>query len=174
MDWPFRLRSHGITMAFLGEPRSPIVEAMGIPRSMWVASMSPFERESRIAAQLAPLLTTEFRPYFLNRPFSWAMTMGEQSVRAIIPNRTSATSGASLAHTRPNGSRAAPSAAELTARNRRRPTAGTAPRLVPDRILLGNLRLPSRGARDRAPPTGGGARHVPGEPGHGRPPEVSI
>jgi hypothetical protein len=27
----------------------------------------------------------EVMPYFLNRPFSWAMTNGEQSVRAMIP-----------------------------------------------------------------------------------------
>src|SRR5258706_12948542 len=55
--------------------------------------MSPFESESRIAAQLAPLITVELMPYFLNRPFSWAITIGEQSVSAIIPKRRSATSG---------------------------------------------------------------------------------
>src|ERR1041384_8202692 len=55
--------------------------------------MSPFESESRIAAQLAPFTIVELMPYFLNRPFSWATTMGEQSVRAIMPKRRSLTSG---------------------------------------------------------------------------------
>src|SRR4051812_39374401 len=59
--------------------------------------MSPFESESRIAAQLAPLITVELMPYFLNRPFSWAITIGEQSVSAMMPKRRSATSGALLA-----------------------------------------------------------------------------
>src|SRR5713101_7472705 len=55
--------------------------------------MSPFDSESRMAAQLAPLTTVELMPYFLKRPFSCATTMGEQSVRAIIPNRRSVISG---------------------------------------------------------------------------------
>src|SRR4029453_369811 len=68
-----------------------------MPVSMWVAWMSPLESESRMAAQLAPLVTVELIPYFLNRPFSWAMTMGEQSVRAMMPKLTFGDSGASLA-----------------------------------------------------------------------------
>src|SRR5688500_11117173 len=36
-------------------------------------------------------------PYFLNTPCSWAITSGEQSVSALMPNLRSATSGASLA-----------------------------------------------------------------------------
>src|SRR3970282_868267 len=75
MAWPFRLIIHGATMGFLGDPRSPIVDASGIPISMCVAWMSPLERESRIAAQLAPLLTTELIPLFLKKPFSCAVTM---------------------------------------------------------------------------------------------------
>src|SRR6185503_11511182 len=63
--------------------------------------MSPVESESRIAAQLAPLLIVELIPYFLNNPFSCAMISGEQSVSAIMPNLRSATSGASLAGTAP-------------------------------------------------------------------------
>src|SRR4030095_5421135 len=63
--------------------------------------MSPFDKASRMAAQLAPLLTTELIPYFLKRPFSCAMTMAEQSVKAMIPNFMSAVSGASLAKTAP-------------------------------------------------------------------------
>src|SRR4051794_13771118 len=49
-----------------------------------------------MAGQLAPLATTELIPYFLKMPFSWAITIGEQSVSAIIPNLMSAVSGASL------------------------------------------------------------------------------
>src|SRR3954467_9280379 len=65
IDWPFRLSIHGMTMGFLGEPSRPIVDAMGMPVSMCVAWMSPFDSESRMAAQLAPLLTVELMPYFL-------------------------------------------------------------------------------------------------------------
>ena len=36
-------------------------------------------------------------PYFLKKPFSWPMTMEEQSVSAMMPNFTSAVSGASSA-----------------------------------------------------------------------------
>src|SRR5688572_21610224 len=63
--------------------------------------MSPLERLSRIAAQLAPLETTELIPYFLKNPFSWAMTMGEQSVSAMMPNLRFAISGASEAYAVP-------------------------------------------------------------------------
>jgi hypothetical protein len=52
------------------------------------------------------------------------MTIGEQSVRAIIPNLIADTSGDSLAHTRPAGNRAAPRAAVLTLTNRRREFTG--------------------------------------------------
>src|SRR6478609_5115411 len=55
--------------------------------------MSPLESESRIAAQLAPLMIVELMPYFLNSPFSWAITIGEQSVSAIMPKRKSGVSG---------------------------------------------------------------------------------
>src|SRR6188768_1380961 len=55
--------------------------------------MSPLESESRMAAQLAPFTIVELMPYFLNRPFSWAITIGEQSVSAIMPKRKSLTSG---------------------------------------------------------------------------------
>src|SRR6266487_4418843 len=99
--WPLRLSNQGMIIGFFGEPSRPMVEAIGMPVSMWVAWISPLESESRMAAQLAPLLTTELRPYFLNSPFSWAMTMGEQSVKAIIPKRTPGVSGASLAYTEP-------------------------------------------------------------------------
>ena len=47
--------------------------------------MSPLESESRMAAQLALLSTVELMPYFLKKPFSWAMTIGEQSVSAMMP-----------------------------------------------------------------------------------------
>src|SRR5688500_11936540 len=54
-----------------------------------------------MAAQLAPLLIVELMPYFLNSPFSWAMTSGEQSVRAMMPHLRSLTSCASLAGVAP-------------------------------------------------------------------------
>src|SRR5262245_45952056 len=65
MAWPLRLSSQGITIGFFGEPSSPIVEAMGMPKSMCVAWLSPLDRESRMAAQFAPLATVELMPYFL-------------------------------------------------------------------------------------------------------------
>ena len=74
-----------------------MVEASGMPMSMCVACSEPLERLSRIAAQLAPFVTLELTPYFLKKPFSWAITMGEQSVSAIMPKFTSGASGASLA-----------------------------------------------------------------------------
>src|SRR4051812_1792965 len=46
-----------------------------------------------MAAQLAPLMIVELMPYFLNSPFSWAITIGEQSVSAIMPKRISGVSG---------------------------------------------------------------------------------
>ncbi len=36
-DWPFRLRIQGATMGLRGDPPSPSVEAIGMPRSMCVA-----------------------------------------------------------------------------------------------------------------------------------------
>src|SRR5438105_9153840 len=97
MAWPLRLSSHGITMGFFGEPRRPIVDASGMPMSICVAWMEPVERLSRMAAQLAPFVTVELMPYFLKKPFSCAMTMGEQSVSAIMPKLRSGVSGASEA-----------------------------------------------------------------------------
>src|SRR5690242_17554817 len=82
IDWPLRLSSQGMTMGFLGAPSRPIVEASGMPMSMCVAWLSPLARASRMAAQLAPLLIVALMPYFVKKPFSWAMTIGEQSVRA--------------------------------------------------------------------------------------------
>ena len=74
-----------------------MVLAMGMPSSMCVAWMSSLPSASRIAAQLAPFETVELMPYFLNSPFSCAMTMDEQSVSAMMPSLRSAVSGASLA-----------------------------------------------------------------------------
>src|SRR6266480_451109 len=66
IDCPLRLSIQGMIIGFFGEPSRPMVDAMGIPVSMWVAWMSPLDSESRMAAQLAPLATTELMPYFLN------------------------------------------------------------------------------------------------------------
>src|SRR5262245_49484162 len=63
--------------------------------------MEPLLRLSRIAAQFAPLVTVEAIPYFLNKPFSCAITIGEQSVSAIMPKFIVAVSGASLAYAVP-------------------------------------------------------------------------
>src|SRR5918999_2651194 len=104
MDWPLRLMIQGMIMGFLGDPRRPMVEARGMPISIWVAWISPFESESRIAAQLAPLRTVELMPYFLKKPFSWAMTIGEQSVSAMMPNLRSGISGPSAAYAPPTQS----------------------------------------------------------------------
>src|SRR5688572_12713013 len=93
MAWPLRLSSQGMIIGFLGEPSKPMVDASGIPSSMCVPWMSPFDSESRMAAQLAPLMMVELMPYFLNRPFSWAITTGELSVRAMMPKRRSGVSG---------------------------------------------------------------------------------
>jgi hypothetical protein len=101
IDWPLRFISQGTTIGFTGAPASPIVDAIGMPSSMWVAWTSPLLSESRIAAQLAPFETIELMPYFLKSPFSCATTIGEQSVSAMIPNFRSAVSGASLAKTEP-------------------------------------------------------------------------
>ena len=96
IDCPLRFSIHGITIGFFGDPSRPIVDAIGMPVSMCVAWMSPFDSESRMAAQLAPFTTVELMPYFLNSPFSCAITIGELSVSAMMPKRMSATSGAVL------------------------------------------------------------------------------
>ncbi len=63
--WPFRLSSHGMTIGFTGEPASPIVEAIGMPMSMWVAWFSPSESLSRMTAHDASLETVDSMPNFL-------------------------------------------------------------------------------------------------------------
>ena len=73
-------------IGFCGEPSSPIVEAYGIPISMWVAWFSPRVSRSRITAQEASFEIVDSMPYFLNSPSSWAITIDEQSVRAMMPN----------------------------------------------------------------------------------------
>src|SRR4051812_22873312 len=122
--WPFRLSSQGMIIGFFGDPARPMVDAIGIPVSMCVAWSEPLERLSRIAAQFAPLVTVELMPYFLNNPFSCAMTIGEQSVSAIMPKLSAAVSGASLAYAvpvQPFGSPAnnAATAAPLAVRRRK-------------------------------------------------------
>jgi hypothetical protein len=86
-----------MTIGFTGEPARPIVEARGIPISMCVAWFSPRVSLSRMTAQDASFDTTELMPNFLKNPISCAMTMGAQSVSAIIPNLTVAVSGPSSA-----------------------------------------------------------------------------
>ena len=62
---PLRLRSQGAIIGLTGEPPSPIVDASGIPRSMWVAWFSPSESLSRMAAHDASFDTVELMPNFL-------------------------------------------------------------------------------------------------------------
>ena len=50
-----------------------------------------------MAAQEAPLTTAKLMPNFLKSPISWATTMDGQTVRAMIPNFMSGTSGESSA-----------------------------------------------------------------------------
>src|SRR4051812_28083004 len=95
MAWPLRFMSHGITIGFFGEPRRPMVDPSGMPISMCVPWIDPVERLSRIAAQFAPFVTVELIPNFLNSPFSCAITMGEQSVSAIMPKLMLGVSGPS-------------------------------------------------------------------------------
>jgi hypothetical protein len=95
--WPFRLSSHGMIIGFTGEPARPIVDASGIPRSMCVPWLSPTFILSRITAHDASFDTTELIPNFLKYPSSCAMTIGAQSVSAIMPNRMFAVSGESSA-----------------------------------------------------------------------------
>src|SRR3954469_1428869 len=77
--------------------------------------MEPVERLSRMAAQFAPFVTVELIPYFLNRPFSCAITMGEQSVSAMMPKLMFGASGASLAAPAVAAQERAPSADQSAA-----------------------------------------------------------
>lgn len=96
---------------------------------MWVPCRSALERESRIAAQLAPLATVGFKPNLAKKPFSLASTTGEQSVSAMMPSLTSGCSGESSAYTPPTQRNGTPESsdpateARIPARkNPRRPT----------------------------------------------------
>ena len=86
-----------MTRFFFGEPKSPIVEAKGMPKSMCVAWFSPRVNRSRITAQDASFEMIDSIPCFLNKPNSCAITIDEQSVKAMIPNRTLVVSGPSAA-----------------------------------------------------------------------------
>src|SRR5689334_10422953 len=115
---PLRFSSHGITIGLTGAPARPIVEANGMPISMWVAWFSPSDSLSRITAHDASFETTELMPNFLKKPSSCAMTIGEQSVSAIIPKRMFGVSGESSAYappTHPAGTPFINVAAPLTA-----------------------------------------------------------
>src|SRR5690349_19944706 len=68
---------------------------------MWVDWFSPSDSLSRITAHDASFETTELMPNFLKKPSSCAMTIGEQSVSAIIPKRMFEVSGESSAYAPP-------------------------------------------------------------------------
>ena len=95
--WPLRLSSHGTTIGFTGEPARPSVEAIGMPSSMCVAWFSPIDSLSRMTAHDASLEMTEVMPNCLKNPSSCAMTIGAQSVSAMMPKRTVGVSGESSA-----------------------------------------------------------------------------
>ncbi len=84
-------------VGFTGEPWSPIVIAYAVPSSRCVAWFSPSVRRSRMTAHDASFEIVDSIPYFLKRPSSWAMTIDEQSVSAMMPRRIFGCSGASEA-----------------------------------------------------------------------------
>ena len=84
-------------IGFTGEPNSPMLDENGMPKSMWVAWFSPNVSLSRIAAHDASFEIIDSMPCFLKSPSSWAMTMDEQSVRAMMPKRIFFVSGPSAA-----------------------------------------------------------------------------
>src|SRR6185436_13935416 len=94
---PLRLSSHGTIIGLTGEPARPIVDANGMPISMWVPWFSPTDSLSRITAQDASFETTDWMPNCLKYPSSCAITIGEQSVSAMIPKRMVLVSGESSA-----------------------------------------------------------------------------
>jgi hypothetical protein len=92
---------------------------------MWVAWFSPRDSLSRMTAHDASFETIDSIPNFLKYPSSCAMTIGAQSVSAMMPNRIVFVSGPSCAYappTHPAGSplNSAPAAVTPAAfRNRR-------------------------------------------------------
>src|SRR5262245_23662074 len=80
-------------------------------------------------------------PYFLKRPFSWAMTIGEQSVSAIIPKFMEAVSGASLAKALPTQPFGKPAKRAVAVRPRWRNWRRVREGLVGDKGLCGFMRL---------------------------------
>jgi len=124
MACPFRLRYMGMIIGFTGEPWRPIVAAYGIPSSMCVAWFSPSVRRSQITAHDASFEIVDSMPYFLKSPSSWAITIDEQSVRAMMPILTFGASGPSPPYRPPAQPPGTParSAAALVLRNSRRVT----------------------------------------------------
>src|SRR5688572_1117907 len=86
-----------------------------MPNSMCVAWFSPTFILSRMTAHDASFDTTEVMPNFLKKPSSWAITIGAQSVSAIMPNRTVVVSGPSAAYTPPAQCRGSPAISAPTA-----------------------------------------------------------
>src|SRR5437899_2057440 len=72
-----------------------------MPSSMWVAWFSPRVRRSRMTAHDASFESVDSMPYFLKSPSSCAITIDEQSVRAMMPILTFGVSGPSAAYTPP-------------------------------------------------------------------------
>ena len=86
-----------MTIGLTGEPARPIVDANGMPISMCVAWFSPIDSLSRITAHDASFEMIDSMPNCLKYPSSCAITIGEQSVSAMIPKRIVFVSGESSA-----------------------------------------------------------------------------
>src|SRR5258705_5851615 len=87
---------------------------------MCVAWFSPSVRRSRMTAHDASFEIVDSMPYFLKSPSSWAITIDEQSVRAMMPILTFGVSGPSAAYTppaQPVGNPASSAAAPVVSRN---------------------------------------------------------
>ena len=84
-------------IGFTGDPTRPIVDANGIPISMCVAWFSPSDSLSRMTAHDASFEITELMPNCLKYPSSCAITIGAQSVSAMMPKRIVRVSGESSA-----------------------------------------------------------------------------
>src|SRR3989442_13118404 len=120
----------GMIIGFTGEPWSPMVAAYGMPSSKWVAWFSPSVRRSRMTAHEASFEIVDSIPCFRNSPSSWAITIDEQSVSAMMPTRTFGVSGASDAYAvprQPIGTPASSAAAPVVFTKSRRVSATRPP-----------------------------------------------
>ncbi|MNX25118.1 hypothetical protein D3C86_551590 [compost metagenome] len=88
MACPFTFNIIAIFISDPAFPPTPVYTENGIEYKQCAPSNSPVRILSRTFAQDDSLVTTTSTPYFLNSPNSFAITIGEQSVSGINPNRT--------------------------------------------------------------------------------------